>query len=395
MYVRRPYFFKDFKCISSECSDSCCEDWEIDIDQDTLDYYMSVGGEFGKRLKENIFVPSDENTEEDGDVVLPHFIQTKEERCPFLNECNLCDIFINLGEEHLSQICTHHPRFYDWLLEGQEAGLGLCCEEAARLMLIKRQKGDYFELLEVADDEGKDGKDDFESSANVQNEDKTDFALAEDELDDEESYEIERKIEDTLLNMRKQFMERIDLELFDKEAFQLDELMNDFARMSLEFQDSYDTILFPEMETEAVEEFSWTEEFFQIDYLNRLLTFYMQLEVNDMSWWELLKDCREKLSKIVSARSEFEAYYEDRMYEYGNLLSYFVFRYFLKTRMDDALTDKIQLALISVGIIEVLDIYHWLEKGELTLTDQINICKLYSKEIEYDEYNAEQIMEYR
>lgn len=128
-YIRRPSYFKDFHCISSKCTDSCCWHWEIDIDDDTLQYYNQVPGEFGQRLRQNI-MPANGETDEPA-----HFIQDKKERCPFLNSCNLCDIFIRLGEKHLSYICTHHPRYYDWLLDGQEAGLGLCCEEAARLIL--------------------------------------------------------------------------------------------------------------------------------------------------------------------------------------------------------------------------------------------------------------------
>ena len=144
--IRRPSYYKKFKCISKNCTDSCCADWEIDIDEDTLDFYKNVKGDFAGRLKDNIFIPGKDDEE------IPHFIQTKDERCPFLNECNLCDIFINLGEEHLSQICTHHPRYYDWFLNGEEQGLGLCCEEAARLILTDDSEND-FEVIQTENQE--------------------------------------------------------------------------------------------------------------------------------------------------------------------------------------------------------------------------------------------------
>lgn len=122
-----PDYFKDFRCIAEKCRHNCCIGWEIDIDPNTLDFYQSVKGDFGKRLKENISL---EDT--------PHFILAENERCPFLNSCNLCDIFTNLGESKLCSICTEHPRFYNFFDTHREAGLGLCCEEAARLIITNK-----------------------------------------------------------------------------------------------------------------------------------------------------------------------------------------------------------------------------------------------------------------
>lgn len=123
-----PFFYSSFACTASNCSDSCCIGWEIDIDQKTASYYHTLSKKedfpFGKRLKEEISYQD-----------IPHFILTPNERCPFLNHQNLCDIYIHLGEEHLCEICTQHPRFHEWFGNYKESGLGLCCEEAARLLL--------------------------------------------------------------------------------------------------------------------------------------------------------------------------------------------------------------------------------------------------------------------
>ena len=47
----RPAYYKDFRCIASECSDNCCIGWEIDIDEKSAAFYRSVGGDFGCRKK--------------------------------------------------------------------------------------------------------------------------------------------------------------------------------------------------------------------------------------------------------------------------------------------------------------------------------------------------------
>ena len=121
-----PDYYKNFKCIASSCRHNCCIGWEIDIDADTAAFYETVPDELGKRLCKNI--------SHEGDT---HFILTKDERCPFLNCDNLCYIILTLGEEALCDICTEHPRFRNELPGRIETGLGLCCEEAARLILGK------------------------------------------------------------------------------------------------------------------------------------------------------------------------------------------------------------------------------------------------------------------
>ncbi|SHM63438.1 flagellin lysine-N-methylase [Ruminococcus flavefaciens] len=123
MIYRTPEYCKDFRCIADKCKDSCCKGWEIDIDEDTARYYDSVGGEFGKRLKENI---------RDGCFVL-----TEDERCPFLNKQGLCDIYTELGEDKLCRICSDHPRYFEWFDGLKEGGTGLCCEAAAELILSR------------------------------------------------------------------------------------------------------------------------------------------------------------------------------------------------------------------------------------------------------------------
>ena len=121
-----PDYFDDFRCIAHKCRHNCCIGWEIDIDKDSLDYYLSVEGEFGNKLRDNISLEGE-----------PHFILKSDDRCPFLDNCNLCEIFSLLGENKLCQICSDHPRFYNLTEHHTEAGLGLCCEEAARIILTK------------------------------------------------------------------------------------------------------------------------------------------------------------------------------------------------------------------------------------------------------------------
>lgn len=124
-----PDYYTKFRCIASSCRHNCCIGWEIDIDEDTLSIYKSIEGDFKERFEKNISL--DET---------PHFILKENDRCPFLNDRNLCDIITEFGEGHLCHICTEHPRFHTELPQRVESGLGLSCEEAARLILTKKSK---------------------------------------------------------------------------------------------------------------------------------------------------------------------------------------------------------------------------------------------------------------
>ena len=129
MEIYAPDYYKSFSCIANECKNTCCAGWEIDIDDETLKRYKACKNSFAEQIMENI-------EEVDG---TSHFI-LKEERCPFLNNDNLCDIILNLDESYLCGICSDHPRFRNFFDSRTEIGLGLCCEEAARIILNNKDK---------------------------------------------------------------------------------------------------------------------------------------------------------------------------------------------------------------------------------------------------------------
>ena len=140
MKLIAPDYYTKFQCIADRCRHSCCIGWVIDVDADTLEYYHSVEGALGERLKNGI--------DEGGET--PHFILGEGERCPFLNHTGLCDLITELGEESLCQICTDHPRYRNFYSDRTEIGLGLCCEAAGELILKRKEKT----TLVVLEDDG-------------------------------------------------------------------------------------------------------------------------------------------------------------------------------------------------------------------------------------------------
>lgn len=125
-----PDYYNEFSCLAGDCKHSCCIGWEVDIDAQTLEYYNSVEGDFGKRLKNSISY--NEET--------AYFAMDDCGRCPFLNEKGLCDIMLNLGFDKVSQICDDHPRFRNFYSDRTEIGLGMSCEAVAKLILSLKDK---------------------------------------------------------------------------------------------------------------------------------------------------------------------------------------------------------------------------------------------------------------
>lgn len=140
MILRVPSYYKTFQCIADKCEHSCCIGWEIDIDEDSYDYYMGIEGAFGERLKEQTVTEDEEHS----------FVLRKNGWCPFLDQNKLCDIYSELGEEALCEVCTEYPRFVVEYGDVREKSLSVSCEEVGRIIFSDEGKMSY-EDIELPD----------------------------------------------------------------------------------------------------------------------------------------------------------------------------------------------------------------------------------------------------
>lgn len=138
MKLYAPKYYEKFVCIADRCSHSCCIGWEIDIDRETAEKYKKMADGYGLEIKNSI---NKRGT--------PHFKLKKGGLCPHLNECGLCKIILNLGEDCLCEICREHPRFYNDTCRGKEVGLGISCEEACRIILSSDLYTAFAEIGEI------------------------------------------------------------------------------------------------------------------------------------------------------------------------------------------------------------------------------------------------------
>ncbi|MBR6812634.1 MAG: flagellin lysine-N-methylase [Oscillospiraceae bacterium] len=124
MELYAPLYYKDFTCTADKCTHSCCIGWEIDIDAAALERYKGLDDPYKVEIIASISYEGS-----------PHFTLCEDERCPHLDKDGLCKIILTAGEEYLCHICREHPRFYNTAPGRCEVGLGMACEEAARLIL--------------------------------------------------------------------------------------------------------------------------------------------------------------------------------------------------------------------------------------------------------------------
>ncbi len=303
MKLRYPLYYKKFSCIAHNCSDNCCIGWEIDIDSDTEEYYRSVEGSFGKRLRENI---------ENGSFRLCG------ERCPFLNEKNLCDIIINLGEEHLCHICDRHPRYFGWYGSVKEAGIGLSCEEAARLILTEGNT-----------------------------------SFAEEDIPNEETDETDPHLQLFLENARKQIFDLLEKDI------PFAQKVSSLISYAEELQDCLDFGIYV---LPVIEEHH--EECSEAD-LNKFVSAFSRFEPIDSVWSDCLTSLRDK-KPCVNA---------DYL---SNILIYFIWRYFMQSVFDGDALSKIYIAVIGALMISLMangdDLSSYIEASKL-YSKEMDYCE--------------------
>ena len=126
MEVYYPHYYKDFSCIASRCPDSCCQEWEVDVDPEAAALYRSLPGELGDKLRSVLC---------DGEDGWASMAITADRRCPMWRADGLCQIQAELGHGALCKTCREFPRLTHDFGDFREWGLELSCPEAARLIL--------------------------------------------------------------------------------------------------------------------------------------------------------------------------------------------------------------------------------------------------------------------
>lgn len=435
MKVRVPNYFNEFKCIASECEDTCCAGWEIVIDDETHKRYENVEGEFGEILRSKIVKSDGEN-----------IFLLNNGNCSFLNEKKMCEIYINLGEDNLCYTCQQFPRYTEEFLDLKEVGLSLSCPEAARIILRKAENN-TFNLSEEDNCENEMQEDDLslsceninssnctlgECSNSKDNENRESFNLSESEnrqcldlknsediegnnsevdsfTEDEDYFDegIDAEVLSEFLECRNivfNIIERNDLDLGTKVALALEfvkEVQNkiDLGDMDEipELMEEYRDENFINTLIKELEGFKGTESIKHKNLCEYLKVYKKIKHINSndpLGLEKALKYFEGNEEFYLRKHKEFNEYYKENLYKFKNILVYFIFRYFMKAIFDYDVSAKIKLAIISTLMIKELAVVRFIENNnDFTEEDMVEVSRIYSKDIEHSDENIENLQE--
>ena len=127
MIYSYPDYYKKFRCIADKCPDTCCSDWQIVIDDESLEKYRNYAGEYRQTLHRNI-------QWEEG--VFGH---NRKGKCAFLRDDGLCDMYKHMGKDSLCTTCREYPRHTEEFENIREISLSLSCPEVARILMQKTE----------------------------------------------------------------------------------------------------------------------------------------------------------------------------------------------------------------------------------------------------------------
>ena len=91
MKISYPKYYENFRCIAGLCPDSCCHQWEVQVDKTAATFYHTLPGPLGAKLRRVLRA-------EDGEAVM---VYTADGRCPMWRQDGLCQIQAELGHDAL------------------------------------------------------------------------------------------------------------------------------------------------------------------------------------------------------------------------------------------------------------------------------------------------------
>ena len=355
MYYRKPHYYDKFSCTAEQCPDTCCAGWQIVIDENSLEKYSNVSGDFGIRLLNSI------NWREG-------IFEQYEKRCSFLNAENLCDIYKELGADALCDTCRLYPRHIEEFENLREFSLSLSCPVAAKMILQCQEPVRFLE----EQDEQEECEEDFEDF---------DFLLFDCLLEVREklfsivqnrTIPIEKRMY-CVLKIAKNLQTALDEgELFERDFMAeielcLQEKAEDFSGNLYEIVQAFRKDL---LRLEVLRE-EWKTNLKAADNLFQ----------KGETWYVEKRDRYKAEIKNTIGQEQWDIYKEQ-------LLMFFLYTYFCGAVYDDMIYSKGVLSVISVFWIEEITFWSWAaDEGQIEEKNLLETAYRYAREIEHSDEN--------
>ncbi len=355
MYYRKPHYYEKFTCTADRCPDTCCAGWQIVIDENSLEKYSNVSGDFGVRLLNSI---------DWGEGIFEQY----DKRCSFLNSENLCDIYKKLGADALCDTCRLYPRHIEEFDNLREFSLSLSCPVAAKMILECREPVRFLE----EQDEREECEEDFEDfdfllfDCLLEVREKL-FSIVQDRI-----IPIEKRML-CVLRTTKNLQEALDEgELFERDF--IAEMEQYLQEESEEFQGSfYETV-------QVIRKDLLRLEVLREEWKTNLKAAEKLFQKDETWYMEKRKRYKNEIEDTIG-QEQWDIYKEQ-------LLMFFLYTYFCGAVYDDMIYSKGVLSVISVFWIEEITFWNWV-KNERTIEekDVLETAYRYAREIEHSDEN--------
>ncbi len=339
MIVRTPDYYSEFKCLGDTCPDTCCVGWLIEIDEQSYARFMALEGEIGQKIQSNIFM---------NDEGKPCFKLDDSGRCAFLNEKNLCQMYIDLGPDSQCSLCDNYPRIGEEFGSYRELGLSVSCPEVARI-LLEHKETIAFEEWETS--EAVNGNDCMKSQVFCDILGVRDAVIA---IMQNKEYSINDKL-CMYVMIATRLQQALDNRNYDDIGIMADDYTDEGYVASV-------------LESLATVRGNASGKLVDTGYV-----YMSQLDYISTSWVELLNSI-ENADNIHTGEE----------YWYENWLVYLVYRYFMKVISDGDIYGKAMFAVFST--VMLTDI---VEKYGDDKERAVKVFYLFSKEVEHCEENME------
>lgn len=359
-----PDYYREFHCIAGDCEDTCCAGWQIVADTRALKNYRAVKGSYRKTLKEKI------------DWKNSCFKQDEERRCAFLNEENLCEMYIELGEKSLCKTCKRYPRHIEEFEDAREITLSVSCPEVARILMAHMDPVTFQTAV-------KDGEEEYEDF---------DLFLFDKLLDARDVlYRVlQDRTEPVAVRMGLSYGLARDMQrrINHGELFATEDVLKKYQT---ERAKAFVKKKLAENEGES-----------SFQYMKEMFHKLFQLELLREDWGLLLLETEKRLflelteKEYQKVTKEFLQWMEDHGMHWEirkeQLLVYFVSTYFCGAVYDGEVLSKLQFALMGADFVEELLKAKWL-RNEKMLDDEelVELVYRYSREVEHSDYNLKKL----
>lgn len=368
MKVLKPFYYDDFNCIANKCIDSCCIGWTVYINKNTYKKYKKVGGVFGKKLSNSI-----NKIKLNGNDLSYGKIKLKNNICPMMNEEKLCDVYINLGEEYLCDICKLYPRNIKKYGEIYERNLTMSCPEVARYFV--KHKGDFY------------------------------FNMDEEKLSDlDKDYIINKNYDENLYNLlwdaRSLTMEIIqfkEIEIWKRIV--LSKILCDKVQVIINenHYENYQSLLNNfKNEIVNVDTIKSLDKItivpgIKMPFTQTILQLRNNVGIKNEKYLKLIDEYNELVEKnntdilIIEIENKFDGFLSKYNNIMENLLIYLIYKYFMKALYTKNLEVEISNVIISYAVIKMLLLARWYKNNKiLNEEDFVEVFYVFSRVIEHN-----------